>query len=128
MIVADERVARFVSAALGVSICPPYTCMGIERGGEIVAGVIFHCFEGCNVHVTAAGSGWTPGFLRAAGRYAYDQLGCLRVTVTTASDAVAALAQRLGGKIEGRMRDQFGPGVDGIIVGVLKAEYKYGSV
>ena len=102
--------------------------MGIERDGDIVAGVIFHCYEGPNVHITVAGKGWTPAFMRAVGQYAYGQLGCLRMTVTTQSDAVAKLAQRVGGKVEGRMRDQFGPGADGIIVGVLKGEYKYGKV
>lgn len=127
MIVTDERVARFVSEQLGVSICPPFTCMGIERGGAIVGGVIFHCYEGPNVHITVAGKGWTPGFMRGVGKYVYGQLGCLRMTITTQSYSVAKLAQRMGGKVEGRLRDQFGEGIDGIVIGVLKREYKYGT-
>jgi hypothetical protein len=128
LIATDERVARFVSERLGVSICPPFTCMGIERDGEIVAGVIFHCFEGPAVHVTVAGTGWTPGFIRAVGEYVYGQLGCLRMTVTTEQETVATLAERFGGKREGVLRDQFGEGRDAIVVGILKNEWKFGKV
>lgn len=118
-------MARFVSQALGVSITPPYTTMGLERGGVLVGGVIFHCFEGANVHFTAAGKGWTRAFLEAVGDYVFRQLGCLRMTATTEQESVARLAQRLGGKVEGVMRDQFGEGRDGIVVGILRREWKY---
>lgn len=125
MIVADERVARFVSETLGFPLCPPYTCMGLERGGEIVAGIVFNCFEGYDVHVTAAGKGWTRGFLRAVGDYVFGQLGCLRATATTERPEVVALAEKLGGQVEGRMRNHFGKGRDGVIIGVLADEYHF---
>ena len=128
MIVTDERCARFVSEQLGFAITPPYTCLGIERDGEIVAGVIFHCFEGPNVHFTVAGKGWTPGFMRAVGDYVFGQLGCLRMTATTEREAVVKLACKLGGQVEGLMRDQFGEGRDGWVVGILRHEWKYGRV
>jgi hypothetical protein len=128
LIVAGEPVALFVSMQLGVSICPPYSAMGIERDGAIVAGVIFHCFEGPNVHVTVAGKGWTRRFLEAVGRYVFEQLGCLRMTFTTEHDAVVKLACKLGGQVEGGpLRDQFGLGRDGWIVGILKREWRYGA-
>lgn len=125
MIVSDERVARFVSARLGFGLCPPYSAMGIERKGEIVGGALFNHFEGADVHVTLAGAGWTRAFLRAVGAYVYGQLGCARMTAVTASDEVAGYAERLGGKIEGRLRSHFGPGRDGIIVGILKDEWRH---
>lgn len=128
MIVSGEPVARFVSERLGISLCPPYTAAGIERDGEIVAGCIFHCFEGPNVHATVAGKGWTREFLKAAGDYAFGQLGCLRVTFTTQDETVARLAERLGGKREGLLRDQFGEGRGGIVVGLLRSEYRYASL
>lgn len=127
MIVSDERVARFVSEQLGYAVCPPYTCLGIERDGQIVAGVLFHCFEGPAVHITAAGKGWTRGFLEAVGKYVFEQLGCLRITFTTEQDAVVKLACKLGGSVEGCLRDQFGEGRDGWIVGVLRDEWRYGK-
>lgn len=128
MIATDERVARFVSGALGFWLCPPYTVMGIERDGTIVAGVIFHCFEGPAVHVTLAGSGWTRGFIEEVRRYVFDQLGCERITVTSEQSTVIAYALRLGGQIEGKLRNQFGRGRDGVIVGILRDEWRFDTV
>lgn len=99
--------------------------MGIERDGEVVAGVLFNHFEGADVHATAAGTGWTRAFLRAVGRYVFDQLGCERVTTITRSPEVVELARRLGAQVEGRMRSHFGPGQDGIVLGVLREDYRY---
>lgn len=125
MIVADERVARFVSEKLGYGLCPPFTAVGIERDGEIVAGAVFNHYEGADVHVTVAGKGWTKGFLRAVGTYVFDQLGCERMTAITGCEDVAMFARRLGGRVEGRLRSHFGAGHDGIVLGVLREEYRY---
>ena len=125
MIVADDRVARFVSDRLGFTLCPPFTTMGIERDGEIIGGVLFNQFEGADVHFTAAGEGWTRGFYQAVGEYVFRTLGCERMTATTASEQVAKLAEKLGGKREGVLRSHFGPGNDAIIVGILRDEYLY---
>lgn len=99
--------------------------VGIEKRGEVVAGALFNHFEGADVHVTIAGKGWTPSFVRAVGTYVYDQLGCERMTAVTACERVARYAERLGGKVEGRLRSHFGPGKDGILVGILRGEWKY---
>lgn len=125
MIVSDERVARFVSDRLGFGLCPPWTCMGIERDGKIIAGVVFNNFEGADVHVTIAGSGWTRAFLRAVGHYAFGTLGCERITAVTERADVAGLGLRLGGLIEGRLRSHFGPGRDALLVGILASEYAF---
>ena len=99
--------------------------MGIERDGEIVAGVLFNHFEGADVHVSIAGTGWTRELIRAVGRYVYEQLGCERMTVITADAAIARYAERLGGKIEGLLRSHFGLGRDGIVAGILRDEWRY---
>lgn len=125
MIVTDERAALFIAEHLGFAPCPPFTVMGIERGGEITGACLFNQFEGANVHISAAGKGWTLPFMRALGDYVYRQLGCERMSLTTESDAVARYAERLGGKREGVLRSHFGKGRDGIIVGVLREEYAY---
>lgn len=125
MIVADERVARFVADRLGFGLCPPFTCMGIERDGEIVGGVVFNNFEGGSVHVTVAGEGWSRSFLRAVGGYVFDTLGCRRMTAVTEYPAIVDLALRLGGQVEGRLRDHFGDGRDGTIMGILRREWRY---
>lgn len=125
MIVADERCAKFVSDKLGFGLCPPFTSMGIECDGEIVGAVVFNCFEGADVHVSVAGSGWTRPFLRAVGSYVFDQLGCERMTAITSDEVTATFAERLGGQYEGRMRSHFGPGKDGFVSGILREEWRY---
>lgn len=127
-IATDERVAAFISRELGTALCPPFTVMGIERDGKIIAGVLFNQFEGPNVHVSAAGKGWSRGFIRAVGRYVFEQLGCLRMTVTTEQPAVVRYAKRLGGKVEGRMRDYHGKGRDAVIIGILRDDWKLGKL
>lgn len=128
MIVAGDEVARFVSDRLDFALCPPFTSMGIERDGKIVAGVLFNHFEGSDCHVTVAGTGWTRAFLRAVGAYVFGQLECERMTFVTEQPAVEKLACRLGGAIEGRLRNHFGCGRDGVIIGVLRADWKYRKV
>lgn len=125
MIVTDDRVARFVSDALSVGFVPPYTCMGIERNGEIIGGVILNVFEGADLHISVAGRGWTRSFYRAVGQYVFGQLRCERMTVITEYPDVVRLGERLGGQIEGCLRNHFGRGRDGFIVGLLKDEWKY---
>lgn len=125
MIVADSRVADFAASFFG-EFCPPYTCLGIERGGRIVAAAIFNHYERTDIHVTVCGRFWSREFLRRVGAYVYGQLGCHRMTAITEQPGVVALAERLGGQVEGRLRNHFGPGRDGIIIGILKEEWRYG--
>jgi len=127
LIVTDARVPRFVGAHVGTIIYPPYTAMGIERNGEIIGGVVFNCFTGADVQATVAGHGWSRAFLAAVGDYVYRQLGVARMECTTEQEAVAILAERLGGKREGVLRDKFGKGRDGIVIGVLEQEYKFNA-
>lgn len=126
MIVTDERVARFVGERCGTIVYPPFTCMGVEQGGRIVAGVVFNCFTGHDVHVTVAGDrgAFSRAFMRAVGRYVFDQLGCLRMSATTEQHAVISIAHRLGGRTEGVKRDHFGPGRCGILLGIVKSDWR----
>jgi hypothetical protein len=123
MIVTDERIALFVSNALQIALCPPYTCLGLEREGEIIAGVIVNGWEARNAHVTVAGRGWTREFIKAVGEYIFGQLRCLRMTITTPDPQVAEYAQRLGGEVEGVMRDYYGEGEDAFLVGILAKDW-----
>lgn len=125
MIVTDERVALFVSDAVGQAFVPPYTCMGIERDGKITAGAIFNIFEGTDCHVSIAGSGWTRGFIEAVGAYVFGQLGYLRMTAITEQPEIVRFAERLGGEVEGCLRNHFGRGRPGFIVGILKEDWKF---
>lgn len=125
-IVTDERVAKFVEERCKTTIWPPYTAIGNDHNGSIVAGAIFNIYTGPSIEVTVAAlpGGITRGFIRACGRYAFDQLGCERVTFTTESPEVINLAQRLNAQPEGRLRNQFGKGRDGFVLGILKEDFK----
>lgn len=125
MIVTDERVADWIGKELGFGVFPPWKAMGVEKDGKIVAGLLFNCFEGKDVHVTACGSGFGKNFLQSVGDYVYNQLGCSRMTFKTEQESVVRLAERLGGKIEGKLRHHFENGNDAWIVGVLRDEYRY---
>lgn len=125
MIVTDDRVARFVSETLGQSFVPPYSLMGLERNGEVIAGVLFNVFEGDDVHVSIAGHGWTKGFMADVGHYVFDQLRCGRMTAITEKPEIVRIAERLGGQVEGCLRNHFGPGRDGFVVGILKSEWRF---
>ena len=125
MIVTDDRVARFVGARVNAIIYPPFTCMGIERDGQVIGGAVFNCFTGHDLEVTVAGHGWTRGFLKAVGDYVFRQLGCIRMQVTTEQEAIARVSERMGGRREGVLRDKFGRGRDGIVLGILEAEYRF---
>jgi hypothetical protein len=123
LIVTDDRVARFIAERLGFAPCPPFTVMGVEQDGKIRAAVLFNMFEGCDVHITAAGTGWNREFLTAIGDYAYNQLGCERVTFKTEQPKVVEYTKRLGGEVEGVLRNHFGQGRNAFIIGVLKDEW-----
>lgn len=125
VIVRDARVAEFVGGEIGVIFSPPLSCIGIEKDGEIIGGAVFNNYEGKDIHLSAAGRGWTRGFLAEVGHYVYTVLDCQRMTVITAHPGVVRLAERLGGQIEGCLRRHFQDGQDAFIVGILKHEYKW---
>lgn len=125
MIVTDDRVARFVGERCNTIIYPPFTCMGIERDGEITAGVVFNCFTGNDVSVTVAGERFTRGFIAAVGEYVFTQMGCLRMSITTEQPKVIEIATRLGAQVEGAKRDHFGIDRHGVVLGILKQDWKF---
>lgn len=126
-IVTDRRVAEFVGERVGSQIFPPFTCIGTEKDGEIVNGVVLNCYTRQAIHATVAGEGWSKDFLALVGHYVFSKLRCERITAITEQVKVVRLAERLGGKVEGLLRNQFGPGRDGFIVGILRDEWKYGK-
>ena len=105
MIVTDKRVVEFVEKKIGRRIYPPYTSMGWERNGEVVAGCIFNCWEpGEDIELTVAAErgAITRGYLRAMGRYVRDQLG---------------------GEVEGRR--EIAPGKYKYLLGITKDNWKF---
>ena len=127
MIIIGGRVIEYVSSKIGRDIIPPCTAIGREKDGLIVAGVVFNIYTGPDIEVTVAAEQGevTRGLVAACGRYVFDQLGCLRASITTEQSHVIDLATRLGAQTEGRKRNAFGLGRDAILLGILKEDWKF---
>lgn len=127
MIVTDDpRVIDYVADKNSTKFYPPLTSLGIERNGTIVAGVIFNCFTGTDVAVTIAGErgAFNKPFIELVGKYVFEQLGCLRISITTEQDKIIDFAHRLGAQTEGRKRNLYGEGRDGTVLGLLRDDWK----
>ncbi|GMB80543.1 hypothetical protein NN6n1_13250 [Shinella zoogloeoides] len=125
MIVRDIRVALKVGEIIGVEFSPPFTCLGIEKDGEIIGGAVFNVFEANDCHVSVAGTGFNRSFLAEVGHYVFTVLGKGRITVITEQPRIVRIAERLGGKVEGLMRSHFGRSRDAYLVGILKEDYPW---
>lgn len=99
--------------------------MGLEQGGQIIAAMLFNVYIGLDIHVTIAGSRWTRRLLREMGQYLFDILKVERFTAITEQQNVVDIVERVGGKREGILRNHFGLNRNGIVIGVLKNEYRY---
>ena len=122
--VRGQGVADFVYNIFGRKPTPPYVAIGTEIDGVIVNGVIINVWTGFDAHVTIGGKKWTKGLLAVIHHYAYQSLGCIRLTVITEQSSIVRYAERLGGEVEGLLRNQFGPGRDGVLVGILKEDWE----
>lgn len=125
MIVTDERVVRFVADRCGVVVAPPYTAMGIEKDGRITAGVVFNYYTVNDIAVTVAGERFNRAFITAVGRYVFEQIGCLRMSIMTEQAKVIEIAKRLGAQTEGIKRNYFGKGRDATMLGILREDWSY---
>lgn len=129
MLAEGERFRPWLEARLS-PLTPGAVFWGREIDGETRGVVAFDHYSGDDVELIYAGEpGWiTPRLLRAVFAYVFEIMGCTRCTGrVTADDTYAlSLAQRMGFKIEGRLRRAC-KGLDVIVVGMLKEECQYGQ-
>jgi len=125
LIVSGSKVAAYVAGRLETNFYPPFTALGVEQNGEIVAGIVFNCWTGPDVQLTIAAepTGMTRRFLRRVGLYITKELGCIRATIETEQPHVIEMAMRMGGRVEGVKRDLYGEGRDGTVIGVLRRDW-----
>jgi RimJ/RimL family protein N-acetyltransferase len=139
MILAGQRarVAAWVASRIRDMGDPPqrdFEAIGVLKDGALIGGVIYTEFRqmGANAHDMRMHCAGDPGWLtritlRAFFGYPFRQLGCIRVTATVARANRRALDmnRRLGFQIEGRIRDGYGPGRDGLLLGMLRHECRW---
>jgi hypothetical protein len=124
-IIEGDAVAKFVGERVNSVICPPFVAIGTEIDGQIVNGTVFNVFEPPDVHVTVAGERFTKGYLSEIGAYAFGKLKCRRMTAITSQPKIVRIAERLGGQVEGCLRQHFPDGRDAFVIGILKSEYRF---
>jgi RimJ/RimL family protein N-acetyltransferase len=123
----DARVASWVAREVDADAVPPFTAIGWEHHGVIVAGVVFNGFTGADVEMTLA---WhaplTRQAIRTISQYVFEQLGVRRVSIRTRASRrdVVDQAQRLGFKIEGHHPHLFQDD-DGVSLGLLRADCRW---
>lgn len=126
-IVFDKaRVIEWVERKLDDHF-PLATAIGLERDGELVAGVLYDRYNGASIcmHVAADGSNWlTREFLFVAFAYPFNQLGCKRITGIVNSNNVRAqrFDEHLGFTLEARLKDAMPDGADMLIYRMLRDE------
>ncbi len=86
--------------------------IGMERDGELIAGIVYNEFNHCNInmHVAAIGGNWmTREFLRIAFDYPFNQCEVRRITGFVEDDNEAALRfdKHLGFKYETRLEGAY---------------------
>lgn len=108
----------------------PFTCIGIEDKGRLIAGVIFDGFTGTDINITIAlekGRIWRQKWMFGVFAYVFTQLQCQRCSVDVADDNAASIAfiEHLGFVKEGVKRCSLPGGIDSIVYGMLRGECRY---
>jgi RimJ/RimL family protein N-acetyltransferase len=104
---------------------PPakFNGFGVEKNGELIAGVIFDSFSAnarCSMHCAGIGKHWlTREFLNVCFDYAFNQANCKVVINTIAAKNVASInfTKHCGFKVQTVITD--GAGDDDLVILVL---------
>lgn len=125
----DPRFFRFASRELECEFRPEHGCKvltNLSLDGEILVVCVYHRFSETNCEMAIASDGkrhWmTRAAVLAAFAYPFNQLGLLRVTgvVETTNRPALRFSNKLGFVAEGLLADWFGPGRDGILLGMTR--------
>lgn len=128
-----QRIAQWVVERIPDMVIEAgsFEAIGVsDDEGNIVAGVIYNNFTGCDIsmHVAAEhGRLWAkPDVLRGLFAFPFNQLKCRRVTGFVDSTNLHTLSfdQKIGFQIEGRLRDAT-PHGDMIVLGMTRNECRW---
>lgn len=125
-IVGDfQRIFAFVNARVPVFLSEGMKALGLERDGELVAGVLYEGYTGANVwmHIAVDGGQLSREFLRYMFYYPFIELGCARISSFTPADNAAArrFNEHVGASVEATL-PQAGPGGGDLCVYVMWRE------
>lgn len=128
----DKRVCEWVAARVDEEDFGEYARgIGLEKDGELVAGVVYNNYNKTNVYMHVAveygGKYLTRSFVTCCFAYPFVQLGVNRVTGLVRVDNLPAqkFDEHLGFKREGLVRRACEDGTDMILYGMLREECKW---
>jgi RimJ/RimL family protein N-acetyltransferase len=131
LVYSTGRVFAYVSERVPLSAVAGMVGMGLERDGDLVAGIIYEGFNGPNIWMHVAGSAdkrWlTRSFLRAGFAYPFVQCGVARVSgyVEARNTAARRFDEHLGFTEEARLQGAAADGGDVIIYVMRKENCRY---
>jgi RimJ/RimL family protein N-acetyltransferase len=126
-----HRVLRFFNSRTSLPESVGMKAVGMERGGQVVAGTVYEGFNGNNVwmHLAAEpGARWmTRGFLRYCFHYPFNEVGVSRVSgyVDASNDKAIKLNEHLGFKREALLKGAAPDGDDVIIYVMNKTDCRW---
>lgn len=127
----QDRVMHFVADRIAASPFVDYSAIGLESGGELVAGVVFDNRHQAAIQMHVASSGgrhWmTPAYMAACFGYAFTQEKVNLIVGLVRADNVDAqrFDEHLGFKKRGQLPQACTDGTDLIVYGMLKSECRY---
>ena len=124
------RVWAYVRSQVRVEATSGMRGLGLERDGELIAGVLYEGWNGHNVwmHVaTTPGKKWTLEFLRYCFHYPFIELGCRRVSgyVEASNAAARRFDEHLGFQQEAVLRGAASDGGDVILYVMWRKDCRY---
>jgi hypothetical protein len=125
-IIQGADAAHFVAERCGAEMfAEPYQAIGFTVDGRFAGGVVFTGFNGRNVDISVANDvhRWPVAFYRYFADYMWDTLGVHRVTMIV-RPGNEKMCIKLGGKLEGMMREWYPDGSEALLFGLLKSEFK----
>ncbi len=129
----NERVGRWVCERTGGTYSgADSVAIGLEEGGELIAGVLYDHYNGKSMamHVAGVGSKWmTRQFLWYAFNYAFNECGVAKVLglVSSANERAVMFDTHLGFIQEARISDACKDG-DLLILTMTKDSCKWLSI
>ena len=131
LVLSASRVLDFVQQQMPLNAVAGMQGIGLERDGELIAGVIFEGANGHNVwmHVAAKpGVRWlTRSYMTACFGYAFVQCGVSRISgyVESRNQAARRFDEHLGFTQEAVLKGAASDGGDVLIYRMLRSECKY---
>jgi RimJ/RimL family protein N-acetyltransferase len=129
LLYADDYVARWMGAQMGIHIIPPYTAFGVvSADGLLTGGVLFNNQSEADIELSiVAPKRLTRGLCRVIANYAFEQAGCTRMTARTRASSlqVRRVIEKVGFRQEGVLRGYYRDGEDAILFGMLRSECRW---